>query len=90
MSTNTTERENPLLQIDTSFRTYLNAYTRSYQNHIVDGVLDYAFESDFAVRQKIMGLGGWGKLVKAAGSQDVSAEAKHCVEVRAGWPAEIS
>ena len=57
MSTNTTERENPLLQIDTSFRTYLNAYTRSYQNHIVDGVLDYAFESDFAVRQKIMGLG---------------------------------
>ncbi len=33
--------------------------------------------SDFAVRQKIMGLGGWGKLVKAAGSQDVSAEAKH-------------
>lgn len=59
MSTNTTERENPLLQIDTSFRTYLNAYTRSYQNHIVDGVLDYAFESDFAVRQKIMGLGGW-------------------------------
>ena len=58
MSTNTTERENPLLQIDTSFRTYLNAYTRSYQNHIVDGVLDYAFESDFAVRQKIMGLGG--------------------------------
>ena len=64
MSTNTTERENPLLQIDTSFRTYLNAYTRSYQNHIVDGVLDYAFESDFAVRQKIMGLGGWGKLVR--------------------------
>ena len=43
MSTNTTERENPLLQIDTSFRTYLNAYTRSYQNHIVDGVLDYDF-----------------------------------------------
>ena len=61
MSTNTTERENPLLQIDTSFRTYLNAYTRSYQNHIVDGVLDYAFESDFAVRQKIMGLGGLGE-----------------------------
>ncbi len=77
MSGITTERENPLLQIDTNFRTYLNAYTRSYQNHIVDGVLDYAFESDFAVRQKIMGLSGWGKLFKAAGSQDVSAEAKH-------------
>ena len=68
--------ENPLLQIDTSFRTYLNAYTRSYQNHIVDGVLDYAFESDFAVRQKILGLGGSGKLFKAAGGTDVAAEAK--------------
>ena len=33
------ESVNPLLQIDTSFRTYLNAYTRSYQNHIVDGSL---------------------------------------------------
>lgn len=77
MSEITTERENPLLQIDTSFRTYLNAYTRSYQDHMVNGVLDYAFESDFAVRQKIMGLGGWGKLYKAAGTQDVSAEAKH-------------
>ena len=68
--------ENPLLQIDTSFRTYLNAYTRSYQSHIVDGALDYAFESDFAVRQKILGLTGCGKLFKAAGGQDVSAEAK--------------
>lgn len=70
------ERINPLLQIDTNFGTYLNAYTRSYQNHMVDGNLDYAFESDFAVRQKIMGLGGWGKLYKAINSQDVSAEAK--------------
>ena len=77
MSTNTTEVKINFYRLNTSFRTYLNAYTRSYQNHIVDGVLDYAFESDFAVRQKIMGLGGWGKLVKAAGSQDVSAEAKH-------------
>lgn len=77
MSTNTTERENPLLQIDTSFRTYLNAYTRSYQNHIVDGVLDYAFESDFARKAEDNGTWGLGKLVKAAGSQDVSAEAKH-------------
>ena len=71
------EKINPLLQIDTGFRSYLNAYTRSYQNHMVDGSLDYAFESDFAVRQKIMGLGGSSKLFKAVNSQDVSAEAKH-------------
>ena len=37
MSTNTTERENPLLQIDTSFRTYLNLI-RNIKSHIVDGV----------------------------------------------------
>lgn len=72
-----TEKINPLLQIDTGFRSYLNAYTRSYQNHMVDGSLDYAYESDFAVRQKIMGLGGSGKLFKAVNSQDISAEAKH-------------
>lgn len=71
------EKVNPLLQIDTGFRSYLNAYTRSYQNHMVDGSLDYAFESDFAVRQKIMGLGGSAKLFKAVNSSDVSAEAKH-------------
>lgn len=71
------EKVNPLLQIDTGFRSYLNAYTRSYQSHMVDGSLDYAFESDFAVRQKIMGLGGSGKLLKAVNSQDISAEAKH-------------
>lgn len=71
------ENVNPLMQIDTSFRTYLNAYTRSYQNHLVEGNLDYAFESDFAVRQKIQSIAGWGKLFKAINSQDVSAEAKH-------------
>ncbi|MCD8095390.1 MAG: hypothetical protein LUE12_04605 [Ruminococcus sp.] len=67
---------NPLLSIDTDFRSYLNAYTRSFQNHIIDGQLDYAFDSDFAVRQKIIGLPGWGKLSKAINSNDVSAEAK--------------
>lgn len=71
------ENVNPLLQIDTGFRSYLNAYTRSFQNHVVDGQLDYAFESDFAVRQKIIGLGGWSKLAKAVNTADISAEAKH-------------
>lgn len=70
------EMTNPLLSIDTGFRSYLNAYTRSFKNHIVDGQLDYAFESDFAVRQKIVGLAGWGKLARAINTVDISAEAK--------------
>lgn len=68
--------ENPLLKIDTSFRTYLNVYTRSFANHVVGGALDYAFDSDFAVRQKLSGILGWGRLYKAITSGDISAEAK--------------
>lgn len=67
---------NPLLSIDTGFRSYLNAYTRSFQNHVIDGQLDYAFDSDFAVRQKIIGLSGWGRLSKAINTTDISEEAK--------------
>lgn len=68
---------NPLLSIDTDFRSYLNAYTRSFQNHVIDGQLDYAIDSDFAVRQKLIGLSGWGKLSKAINGTDIAAEAKH-------------
>lgn len=68
---------NPLLNIDTDFRSYLNIYTRSFQNHLIDGQLDYAFDSDFAMRQKIVGLSGWNKLAKAINTTDVTAEAKN-------------
>ncbi|MBQ7187109.1 MAG: hypothetical protein IJR91_05700 [Ruminococcus sp.] len=71
------ETANPLLSIDTGFRSYLDAYTRSYEKHLSGGQLDYAFESDYAVRQKISGLGGWGRLSRAISSGDISAEAKH-------------
>lgn len=52
------------------------AYTRSFSGHVVDGVLDYAFDADFSLRQKITGLSGWSKLAKAINSQDVTEEAK--------------
>lgn len=68
---------NPLLRIDTSFRSYLNAFTRSFNNHVVGGALDYAFDSDFAVRQKINGLTGWTKLSKCITTTDITEEAKH-------------
>ena len=71
------QAENPLLTIDTDFEAYLTAYTRSFQGHMINGNLDYAYESDYAVRQKIMGLGGASKLFKAVNTQDISAEAKH-------------
>lgn len=70
------EEQNPLMKIDTSFRTYLNVYTRSFANHVVGGALDYAFDSDFAVRQKLSGLMGWGRLYKAITTGDIPAEAK--------------
>lgn len=70
------EPSNPLLKIDTNFRTYLRAYTRSSNGHLIGGTLDYAFDSDYAVRQKIVGLPGWGKLSKAIMTQDVTEEAK--------------
>ncbi|MBQ6675987.1 MAG: M48 family metalloprotease [Ruminococcus sp.] len=72
------EMGNPLLKIDTSFRTYLNVYTRSFDNHVVGGSLDYAFDSDFAVRQKLSGVGGWGRLYRAITTGDISAEGKEC------------
>ena len=72
----TDEATNPLLGIDTSFRSYLNAYTRSFSNHVVGGALDYAFDSDFAVRQKIQSLSAWGRLSKSIDSQDITQEAK--------------
>jgi len=71
------ENTNPLLDIDTGFRSYLNAYNRSFEKHMVSGQLDYAFESDYAVRQKISGLGGWGRLSRAINTNDIAAEAKH-------------
>ncbi len=71
-----TVNSNPLMSIDTSFRSYLNAYTRSFSNHVVGGALDYALDSDFAVRQKIQSLGGWAKLSKSINATDITQEAK--------------
>lgn len=72
----TTANPNPLMSIDTSFRSYLNAYTRSFSNHVVGGALDYALDSDFAVRQKIQSLSGWAKLSKSINTTDITQEAK--------------
>jgi len=67
---------NPLLEINTSFNDYLNAHTRSYQDHIVGGTLDYAFDADFAMRQKIAGFSGWSRLYKGIVSNDMPNRVK--------------
>lgn len=76
LNTLSMQKPNPLMSIDTSFRSYLNAYTRSFSNHVVGGALDYALDSDFAVRQKIQSLGGWTRLSKSINSNDITQEAK--------------
>ncbi len=68
--------ENPLLKIDVTFKSYLNSYNRSFKNHLVGNNLDYVFDSDFAVRQKIAGLSGWGKFSKTILAEDIPAEMK--------------
>lgn len=62
---------NPLMDINTSFCDYLVARTRSYQEHIVGGTLDYAFDADFAMRQKIGSISGWSRLYKGIIGTDI-------------------
>ena len=64
-------QSNPLLDINTSFADYLVERTRSYQEHVVGGTLDYAFDADFAIRQKIGGFAGWSRLHKAIVTNDI-------------------
>lgn len=62
---------NPLLDIDTSFTAYLNARTRSYKDHIVGGMMDYAFDADFSIKEKITTFSGWSKVYKSLTARDI-------------------
>jgi len=67
---------NPLLEIDTSFAAYLGARTRSYKDHMVGGRLDYAFDADFSVKQKITAFSGWSKVYKNLTAKDIPNKVK--------------
>ena len=67
---------NPLLDIETSFAAYLNARTRSFKSHIVGGMVDYAFDADFSVKQKITAFSAWSKVYKTIISKDIPAKVK--------------
>lgn len=67
---------NPLLDIETSFTAYLSARTRSYKDHIVGGMMDYAFDSDFSVKQKITTFPSWSKVYKNLMGHDIPLKIK--------------
>lgn len=71
-----TAEHNPLLDIDTSFAAYLNARTRSYKDHIVGGAMDYAFDADFSVKQKITTFSSWSKVHKNLVSKEIPNKVK--------------
>ena len=71
-----TADHNPLLDIDTSFAAYLNARTRSYKDHIVGGAMDYAFDADFSVKQKITTFSSWSKVHKNLISKEIPNKVK--------------
>ena len=71
-----TADHNPLLDIDTSFSAYLNARTRSYKDHIVGGAMDYAFDADFSVKQKITTFSSWSKVHKNLISKEIPNKVK--------------
>lgn len=71
-----TAEYNPLLDIETSFAAYLNARTRSFKNHIVGGMVDYAFDADFSVKQKITAFSAWSKVYKTLLSKDIPNKIK--------------
>ncbi len=76
LNSDVTAEYNPLLDIDTSFSAYLAARTRSYKDHIVGGMMDYAFDADFSVKQKITAFSGWSKVYKNLSGRDIPNKVK--------------
>ncbi len=67
---------NPLLEINTSFADYLSARTRNSTEHMIDGRMDYSFDGDFAMRNKINTVSGWSRLYKSIVSSEMPSEFK--------------
>lgn len=76
LGTDVSAEFNPLLEIDTSFAAYLAARTRSYKDHIVGGMMDYAFDADFSVKQKITAFSGWSRVYKNLTGRDIPNKVK--------------
>lgn len=68
--------QNPLLDIDTSFNSYLTARTRNFKDHMVGGRIDYAFDADFSLRQKFIACSGWNKIYKNLVTNEIPGKFK--------------
>ncbi len=62
---------NPTGEVDISFDNYVSARSRKFEKHWVGGIPDYAYASDFALRQKIKAIPGAYRIFKALNSQVV-------------------
>ena len=66
--------ENPTRNIDVSFSSYLNKRKALTESHMQGGIPDYAYGSDYAMRQKIRAIPGVFAFFKALTSQVVPRE----------------
>ncbi len=62
---------NPLLDIDTSFETYLKARTRNFKDKMVGSQMNYAFDADFSLRLKLSSFAGWNKISKTVTTGEI-------------------
>ncbi|MCL2265457.1 MAG: M48 family metallopeptidase [Treponema sp.] len=60
-----TNRINPSNEIDVSFSSYLHKRKKLTESHLVGGIPDYAYNSDYILRQKIHAIPGVFKFFKA-------------------------
>jgi len=64
-------RLNPTENIDVNFSAYVQNRKSQTEPHMEGGIPDYAYGSDFVLRQKIKAIPGFYKLVKAILSSEV-------------------
>ncbi|MDR0905484.1 MAG: M48 family metallopeptidase [Oscillospiraceae bacterium] len=65
------QKDNPLMAVDYSFYDYVTASQSRLAPHLIDGVPDYAYREDFALRKHIKRLPGFYPLAKALTNQYV-------------------
>ena len=65
------QRENPTNEVDVSFQNYVSNRSRKFERHLDGGIPDYAYSSDFTLRQKIKSIPGAYRFFKVFNSQVV-------------------
>lgn len=63
--------KNPTNEVDISFDGYVSKRSRKFEKHLEGGIPDYAYASDYTLRQKIKSIPGAYRFFKAFNSQVV-------------------